>query len=94
LREGVSSRFSAAIKAVLLEIAHEAAKKSLDLDEKGAVGEDAYYQTAKAQYIVSSPHYPRSPRSAYSVRDCNWRYEPLSKQEDPEAVYTGCIGEI
>jgi hypothetical protein len=89
LRGRVSPRFFAAIKAFLLEIARGAAKKSLNLDEKGAVGEDAYYQTAKAQYIVSSPNYPRSPKSSYSARDCNRRYEPLSQLEEPEAVYTG-----
>jgi hypothetical protein len=85
----VSPRFSAAIKAVLLEMLYEAGKKSLDLEEKGATGEDAYYQTAKAQYIVSPPHFPRSLKSSYSARDCSWRYEPLSQMEDPEAVYTG-----
>jgi hypothetical protein len=89
LRGRVSSRFSAAIKAVLLEMLREAGKTSLDLDEKGATEEDAYYQTAKAQYIVSPPHFSRSPKPSYSARDCNWRYEPLSQLGDPKAVYTG-----
>jgi hypothetical protein len=38
LRGHVSPMFFAAIKAVLLEIARKAAKKSLDRDEKGTAG--------------------------------------------------------
>jgi hypothetical protein len=53
MRAKVSPQLTVVIRAVLKQIALNAVKKSLDLDEQGAEGEDDYYQVSKVQYIVS-----------------------------------------
>jgi hypothetical protein len=71
LRDRVSRRFSAAIKDVLVEIAIQAAREALALDEQGAMGQDAYDQAEKARLVHSaSSAYPRRFDEAYAGRDC------------------------